>query len=54
MSIQIIQSELRLNKLALQYCTNTTELIQLLNQRANLKDMMIELLQLELDNRKAA
>jgi hypothetical protein len=49
MSKHRLEVELILNIEAIKECKSDIELIQLLNQRSNLKDMLIEALKCELD-----
>lgn len=53
MNKQILKQELKLNAEALIKCNNTQERLELLIQRSNLKDMLIEILEAE-TNKEAA
>jgi hypothetical protein len=54
MCIVILQRELSINAQLLLKCDNNVERLELLNQRANIKDLIIELLTAQLNNIKAA
>jgi len=52
MNIAILKKELKINELKLMNTTNPSELADLLIQRSNIKDMLIEALQACLDKQK--
>ena len=52
MNIAILKRELKINELKLMNTTNPSELADLLIQRSNIKDMLIEALQTCLDKQK--
>ena len=54
LQLEMLKTELKLNEYALKHSTSTLMTLELLNQRAMLKDMIIEALTEELTQLKGA